>query len=73
MATEVRAPLVGKVVRLLVDPGDEVEADEPILMMEALKMEIPVASPVDGKLKEFLVQEGQEVENEQVLAIVEEQ
>jgi len=57
---------------LLVEPGDEVEADEPILMMEALKMEIPVVSPVDGTVKEFRVKEGQEVEGDTALAIVDE-
>ena len=72
MATEVRAPLVGKVIRLLVDPGDEIETEEPILMMEALKMEIPVVSSVDGTVKEFLVTEGQDVEADALLAIVDE-
>jgi acetyl-CoA carboxylase biotin carboxyl carrier protein len=73
MATEVRAPLAGKVARLLVEPGNQVETEEPLLMLEALKMEIPVVSPVDGTLKEFWVRERQEVESDQVLAIVEEQ
>ncbi len=71
MATEVYAPMVGKVVRFLVEVGDEVEEDEPILMIEALKMETPVVSPVDGKVKEFCVKEGQEVESDTVLAVIE--
>ena len=71
MATEVYAPMVGKVVRFLVEVGDEVEEDEPILMIEALKMETPVVTPVDGKVKEFRVKEGQEVESDTVLAIIE--
>jgi biotin carboxyl carrier protein len=63
----------GKVVRLLVEVGDEVEEDEPILMIEALKMEAPVVAPVNGKIKEFRVKEGQEVDSDTVLAVIDEQ
>lgn len=70
MATELYAPMVGKVVRFLVDVGDEVEEDEPLLMLEAMKMEMPVVSPADGVLKEFCVQEGEEVEGDSLLAII---
>jgi biotin carboxyl carrier protein len=72
MATEVYSPMEGKVVRLLVEVGDEVEEDEPILMLEALKMETPVVAPVDGTVKEFRVKEGQDVESDTVLALIEE-
>ena len=72
MATELKAPMVGKVVRFLVDVGDEVEEDEPVLMLEALKMELPVVAPEDGTLKEFCVKEGDEVEADAVLAILDE-
>jgi biotin carboxyl carrier protein len=71
MATEVVAPLVGKVVKLLVNVGDKVEEDEPIIMLEALKMEMPVVAPASGTLKEFKAEVGQEVESDAVLAIIE--
>jgi len=72
MATEVRAPMVGKVVNLLVEPGSKVEEDEPILTLEAMKMEMPIVSPVNGVLKEFLTKVGDQVESDTLLAIIEE-
>jgi acetyl-CoA carboxylase biotin carboxyl carrier protein len=72
MATEVYAPMVGKVIELLVQPGGEVEEDEELLNIEALKMKIPVVAPCDGTLVEFRVQVGDEVESDTVLAIIEE-
>ena len=70
MATEVYSPLRGKVVRFLVEKGAQVEEDEPILEIEALKMKIPVVAPCDGVLTEYLVQPGQEVESDTVLAMI---
>ena len=72
MATELYAPMVGKVVSLLVEPGAEVEEDEPVLVLEALKLKVPVVSPVDGTVKEFRVKEGDDVESDTLLAIIEE-
>jgi biotin carboxyl carrier protein len=62
----------GKVHSFLVEVGDVVEEDEPLLMLEALKMEVPVVSPVDGTVKQFCVEQGQSVESDTVLAIIEE-
>jgi acetyl-CoA carboxylase biotin carboxyl carrier protein len=72
MATEVHAPMVGKVVNLLVEPGSKVEEDEPILTLEAMKMEMPIVSPVNGVLKEFHIKVGDQVESDTLLAIIEE-
>jgi acetyl-CoA carboxylase biotin carboxyl carrier protein len=72
MATEVRAPMVGKVVNLLVEPGSKVEEDEPILTLEAMKMEMPIVSPVNGVLKEFRIKVGDQVESDTLMAIIEE-
>ena len=63
MATELFAPMVGKVVNFLVEVGAEVEEDEPVLTLEALKLKMPVVAPVDGTIKEFCVNEGDEVES----------
>ena len=67
MAIEVIAPMVGKVVKVLVEIGQEVEEDEPVLMMEAMKVEMPVVAPEDGTVKEIKVKEGQTVESDMVL------
>jgi biotin carboxyl carrier protein len=70
MATEVYSPLQGKIVRFLVEKGAQVEEDEPIIEIEALKMKMPVVAPCDGTLAEYLVQVGQEVESDTVLAMI---
>jgi len=70
MATELYAPMVGKVVAFLVEAGSKVEEDEPVLTLEALKMKMPVVAPCDGVLREFCVQVGAEVESDTVLAII---
>ena len=72
MAIELPAPMPGKVLSFLVEPGDAVEEDEPLVMLEALKMELPVVSPIDGTLQRFCVEVGQSVEADTVLAILEE-
>ncbi|MBN2341044.1 MAG: acetyl-CoA carboxylase biotin carboxyl carrier protein subunit [Deltaproteobacteria bacterium] len=72
MAIEVVAPMVGKVVKIIAQPGTEVSEDDPILMLEAMKVEMPVGAPEDGVVKEIKVAEGDTVEGEQVVAILEE-
>jgi acetyl-CoA carboxylase biotin carboxyl carrier protein len=72
MATEVNAPMAGKIVNLMVEPGSKVEEDEPIVTLEAMKMEIPIVSPANGVLKEFRVKVGDQVESDALLAIIEE-
>ncbi len=70
MATEVKTPLKGRVVKFLVEVGAEVEEDEPVVEIEALKMKMPVPAPCDGVLQEIKVQPGQEVETGAVLAVI---
>jgi acetyl-CoA carboxylase biotin carboxyl carrier protein len=65
---DVVAPMVGKVVKILVSVGDEVEEDEPVVMIEAMKVEMPVGAPEDGKVASIEVKEGQTVQADQVLA-----
>jgi acetyl-CoA carboxylase biotin carboxyl carrier protein len=63
--------MVGKVVKVLVEVGAEVEEDEPIVMIEAMKVEMPVGAPEDGTIASILDKEGDTVEAEQVLATLE--
>ncbi len=53
MATIVEAPMVGKILKIEKNPGDHVDEDEVIIVMEAMKMEIPIVAPVTGTLKEL--------------------
>ncbi len=52
----------GRVVRLLAKPGDVVKKGQPVLVVEAMKMENEMKSPIDGTVAEVLVSEGQAVE-----------
>ncbi|MEB3367443.1 acetyl/propionyl/methylcrotonyl-CoA carboxylase subunit alpha [Saccharopolyspora mangrovi] len=64
------APMPGKVIRLAAAPGDQVTSGQPILWLEAMKMEHTVAAPADGVLTELNVIAGQQVEVGTVLAVV---
>jgi len=65
------APMPGKVVRLLLGPGAEVEAGAGVLVVEAMKMQNEVKSPKKGIVRKILVSEGAAVNPGDVLAIVE--
>ncbi|MBW1659257.1 MAG: acetyl-CoA carboxylase biotin carboxyl carrier protein subunit [Deltaproteobacteria bacterium] len=71
MATEVMVPMVGKIVSVEVKPGDSINENDPIVILEAMKMEMPVPSPASGTVKEVLVNPGDEVEADKVIAIIE--
>lgn len=65
------APMPGKVVRVLVSHGTEVEAGTGVLVVEAMKMQNEVKSPKKGTIQKILVAEGAAVNAGDVLAIVE--
>ena len=65
------APMPGNVIRLGAAVGDDVAAGQPLIWLEAMKMEHTIAAPVDGVLAELNVKTGQQVEVGAVLARVE--
>ena len=65
------APMPGKVVRILLAQGSEVEAGAGVLVVEAMKMQNEVKSPKKGTIQKILVPEGAAVNAGDVLAIVE--
>ncbi len=67
----ITAPMPGKVVRILAPPGTEVEAGQPILVIEAMKMQNELKSPKKGVVKKLTVSEGAAVEAGQALGEVE--
>jgi biotin carboxyl carrier protein len=71
LATPITAPMVGKILKVEKNVGDRVDEDEVVLVMEAMKMEIPVVAPASGVLKEMNVSAGQAVEADQLLAEIE--
>jgi len=58
------APMPGKVVKLLVKDGEEVKAKQPMVIVEAMKMEHQVNSPSDGKVKKINFADGDQVDTE---------
>src|SRR3546814_14832550 len=52
---DVKTEITGNVWKIVAKVGDTVGEDEPILILESMKMEIPVAAPEDGKVNEILV------------------
>ena len=70
-ATTVTAPMPGTVIRVEVEPGDEVRARQPLVVLEAMKMEIPVSSPFDGAVKAVHVSAGDRVAGGALIAELE--
>ncbi len=71
MATSVTAPMVGKILKVEAGTGAAVEEDDVIIVMEAMKMEIPVVAPAAGTVKAIKVEVGQSVEAGEELAEIE--
>jgi biotin carboxyl carrier protein len=67
----VSSPMPGKVVKLLVGLGEEVKADQGVIVVEAMKMENELKSALTGKVKEIFVKEGEVVESGAKLLLVE--
>lgn len=70
MATEVLAPMPGKILEVKVKVGDAVKEDDELLILEAMKMENPIYAPENGTVTEISVSAGQNVETDQVLIIL---
>jgi biotin carboxyl carrier protein len=64
------APMPGRVVRVLVAPGDAVEARQPVVVVEAMKMENELRSPKSGLVKDVAVTAGTSVEAGRVLVVI---
>jgi biotin carboxyl carrier protein len=64
------APMPGRVVRVLVAAGDQVEARQPVVVVEAMKMENELRSPKAGRVKDVAVAAGTSVEAGRVLVVI---
>jgi biotin carboxyl carrier protein len=68
---DLRAPMAGKIIRVLVQPGAQVAAGTPLLILEAMKMEHQITAPQDGTVTRLLCREGDQVATGAELAVVE--
>jgi len=69
--SEITAPMGGKVLEVKVQPGDSVNEDDEVLILEAMKMELPVVATSTGTVKEINCKSGDVVEADAVLITVE--
>ncbi|HTP61063.1 MAG TPA: biotin/lipoyl-binding carrier protein [Burkholderiales bacterium] len=64
------ADVAGKVWKIEAQPGAQLAAEDTILILESMKMEIPVVAPAAGTLKELQVKEGDAVAEGQIVAVL---
>ena len=69
--SEITAPMGGKVIDVKVKPGDVVNEDDEVIILEAMKMELPVVAQAAGTVKEVRCNKGDAVEADAVLIVLE--
>ncbi|HEV2056795.1 MAG TPA: biotin/lipoyl-binding carrier protein [Methylomirabilota bacterium] len=70
MAEDVKANITGVVFQITSKVGDSLAAGDPVIVLESMKMEIPVEAPRAGKVKEIKVAEGQTVQEGDTVAVL---
>jgi acetyl-CoA carboxylase biotin carboxyl carrier protein len=69
--SEIIAPMGGKVIDVKVKPGDSIQEGDEVIILEAMKMELPVVADTPGTVKEVKCNKGDAVEAEAVLIVLE--
>jgi biotin carboxyl carrier protein len=69
-AVEVRAESPGIVIRIAVEPGAQVQIDDELLIVECMKLEIPVAAPRGGTVRNIEVGVGDRIEEDDLLLVL---
>jgi acetyl-CoA carboxylase biotin carboxyl carrier protein len=72
MATDVKAHITGTVWKIEVKPGAQVNEGDTVIILESMKMEMPVEAPCSGTIGEIKIKEGEPVNEDQVLATIHE-
>ena len=68
---EIKSEITGSVWKILAKPGDSVGEEDSLMILESMKMEIPVMAEASGKVAEILVKEGDSITEGQALAVLE--
>ena len=71
MAIEIPAHITGTVWKIEVSPGDQVDEGDTVVILESMKMEMPVEAEDPGTVKEIRCEEGQSVQEGDVLVVLE--
>ena len=69
--SDVTAPMAGKVMDVKVNVGDTVNEDDDLIILEAMKMEMPIVAPASGTVKEIKCKKGDSVGADDVLVVIE--
>lgn len=69
--SKVASEITGKVWKIVAAPGDRCAEDDPLIILESMKMEIPVSAPLHCTVIEILVAEGDTVSEGQAVAVIE--
>ncbi|MFH0959492.1 MAG: biotin/lipoyl-containing protein [Pseudomonadota bacterium] len=68
---EVTMPMNGKVINVLVNVGDSVQEDQDLIIIEAMKMELPIVATAGGTIKDIKVKVGDSYQVGDVLVVIE--
>jgi biotin carboxyl carrier protein len=68
---EIKSEITGSLWKIVMQPGAAVTEDDTLMILESMKMEIPIMAETTGKLAEILVKEGDPVAEGQVVAVIE--
>jgi len=68
---EIKSPSVGKVLRVSIEVGAVVARGTEVMVIESMKVEIPIRATAPGRVKEFRVKPGDQIQRNAVLVIVE--
>ena len=68
--SEITAPMGGKVIEVKVKPGDVINEDDEIVILEAMKMELPIMASSSGTVKEVNCSQGDSVDADAVLIVL---
>ncbi|MEV4641543.1 biotin/lipoyl-binding carrier protein [Actinoplanes sp. NPDC049548] len=71
MADEIRAEMVANVWKVVAAPGADVAEGDTLVILESMKMEIPVIAESDGKVSQLAVHEGDVVQEGDLIAVIE--
>lgn len=67
---EVKSPMAGTIFELIAAVGDEVEEGDELVILESMKMEIPVEAPVGGSVSEIHIAQGDQVQEGDTLVTI---
>ena len=68
-AGDLKAPMPGMVLKIMVDPGDEIKKGDNLVILEAMKMENIIKATADGKITALKIKPGDKVEKNQIMII----